>query len=85
LDAAAQLANASPGSDFSLVNSSSSTAPVTFYDMWRTPLNNSTARCMESLSWISALFDGQSEYTIDGIYQYDSGYSQMHDLVNQVL
>jgi hypothetical protein len=61
-------------------------APVTFYDMWRTPLNNSIGQ-MQAVSFVdfSALFDGQSDYTIDGIHPNDSGYSQMRDLVNQVL
>jgi lysophospholipase L1-like esterase len=33
----------------------------------------------------SALFDGQSDYTIDGIHPNDSGYQQMRDLINQAL
>jgi hypothetical protein len=61
-------------------------APVTFYDMWRTPLNNSIGQ-MHGVAFVdfSALFDGQSDYTIDGIHPNDSGYLQMRDLVNQAL
>jgi lysophospholipase L1-like esterase len=61
-------------------------APVTFYDMWRTPLNNSIGQ-MHGVSFVdfSALFNGQSDYTIDGIHPNDSGYAQMRDLLNQAL
>ena len=59
-------------------------APVTFYDMWRTPLNNSIGQ-MHGVSFVdfSALFDGQSGYTIDGIHPNDAGYAKMRDLINQ--
>jgi len=53
-------------------------APVTFYDMWRTPFNKTIGQ-IQSASFVdfSALFDGQSDYTVDGIHPNDSGYSQM--------
>jgi lysophospholipase L1-like esterase len=61
-------------------------APVTFYDMWRTPLNNNIGQ-MQGVTFVdfSALFEKQSDYTVDGIHPNDAGYSQMRDLVNQVL
>jgi hypothetical protein len=61
-------------------------APVTFYDMWRIPLNNSIGQ-MGGVTFVdfSALFDGQSDYTVDGIHPNDSGYTQMRNLVNQAL
>lgn len=61
-------------------------APVTFYDMWRTPLNNSIGQ-MHGVTFadFSALFDGQSGYTVDGIHPNDAGYAQMRDLMNQTL
>jgi lysophospholipase L1-like esterase len=61
-------------------------APVTFYDMWRTPLNNSIG-LMHGVTFVdfSTLFDDQSDYTADGIHPNDAGYAQMRDLINQVL
>lgn len=61
-------------------------APVTFYDMWRTPLNNNIGQ-MHGVTFVdfSALFDGQSDYTVDGIHPNDSGYAQMRDLINRTL
>lgn len=61
-------------------------APVTFYDMWRTPLNNNIGR-MHGVTFVdfSALFNGHSGYTVDGIHPNDSGYAQMRDLINQTL
>jgi hypothetical protein len=61
-------------------------APVTFYDMWRTPLNNSIGQ-MQGVTFVdfAALFDGQSGYTLDGIHPTDSGYEQMRDLINRAL
>jgi hypothetical protein len=60
--------------------------PLTFYDMWRTPLNSSIS-LMHGVTFVgfSTLFDGQSDYTVDGIHPNDSGYAQMRDLINQVL
>jgi lysophospholipase L1-like esterase len=62
------------------------TAPVTFYDMWRTPLNNSIGQ-MHGVTFVdfSDLFDRQSDYTVDGIHPNDSGYAQMRDLINRAL
>jgi lysophospholipase L1-like esterase len=61
-------------------------APVTFYDMWRTPLNNSIG-LMHGVTFVdfSTLFGDQSDYTVDGIHPNDAGYDQMRDLINQVL
>jgi hypothetical protein len=61
-------------------------APITFYDMWRTPLNN-TIGLMPGVTVVdfSALFDGRSGYTVDGVHPNDAGYAQMRDLINQVL
>ena len=61
-------------------------APVTFYDMWRTPLNDSIG-LMPGVTVVdfSGLFDKQSGYTVDGIHPNDAGYAQMRDLINQVL
>lgn len=61
-------------------------APVTFYDIWRTPLNNSIGQ-MHGVTFVdlSALFDGQSGYTLDGLHPTDSGYEQMRDLINRIL
>jgi len=61
-------------------------APVTFYDMWRTPLNNSIGQ-MHGVTFVdfSDLFDRQSDYTVDGIHPNDSGYAQMRDLINRAL
>ncbi len=60
--------------------------PVTFYDMWRTPLNNSIGQ-MRGVTFVdfSTLFEDQSDYTLDGIHPNDSGYAQMRDLINQAL
>ncbi|HEY4679267.1 MAG TPA: GDSL-type esterase/lipase family protein [Candidatus Angelobacter sp.] len=64
----------------------SGNAPVTFYDMWRTPLNNNIGR-MHGVTFVdfSTLFAGHSEYTVDGIHPSDTGYAQMRDLINQTL
>jgi len=61
-------------------------APVTFYDVWRTPLNNSIGQ-MRGVTFVdfSDLFERQSDYTIDGIHPNDSGYAQMRDLINRIL
>lgn len=61
-------------------------APVTFYDIWRTPLNNGIGT-MQGVTFVDfdALLTGQSDYTEDGVHPNDSGYAQMRDLVNQVL
>jgi len=61
-------------------------APVTFYDKWRNPFNNSIGQ-MHGVSFVdfSALFEKQSDYTVDGIHPNDSGYAQMRDLMNQAL
>jgi lysophospholipase L1-like esterase len=64
----------------------SGAAPVTFYDMWRTPLNNSIGQ-MHGVTFVdfAALFDRQSDYTLDGLHPNESGYLQMRDLINQAL
>ena len=61
-------------------------APVTFYDLWRTPLNNNIG-LMHGVTFVdfAALFDKQSDYTIDGIHPNDSGYAQMSDLLNRYI
>jgi GDSL-like lipase/acylhydrolase family protein len=61
-------------------------APVTFYDMWRIPLNNSLG-LMRGVTLVdfSTLLQGQSDYTADGIHPNDSGYAQMRDLLDQTL
>ena len=60
--------------------------PVTFYDMWRIPLNNSIDSMPRVIfADFSTLFDGQSDYTADGIHPNDAGYAQMRDLINQTL
>jgi lysophospholipase L1-like esterase len=61
-------------------------APVTFYDISRNPLNNSIDS-MHGVTFadFSTLFDGQSDYTVDGIHPNDSGYAQMRDLLNPSL
>jgi hypothetical protein len=53
-------------------------APVTFYDMWRLPLN-SGIRAIPNVTVVdtSAIFAGQSNYTLDGIHPNDYGNSQM--------
>lgn len=57
-------------------------APVTFYDMWRTPLNNNIGLIPGvTVVDFSGLFNGQSDYTVDGIHPNDSGYAQMRDLL----
>lgn len=61
-------------------------APITFYDMWRAPLNNSIG-LMPRVTVVdfSGLFYQQSGYTLDGIHPNDAGYAQMRDLINQTL
>lgn len=61
-------------------------APVTFYDIWRTPLNVGLGK--ESGITVvdfSAMLSSQSDYTIDGVHPNASGYAQMRDLLNQAL
>lgn len=57
-----------------------------FYDAWRIPLNNSIGHLHGvAFADFAAMFDGQSDYTVDGIHPNDSGYAQMRDLINQAL
>jgi hypothetical protein len=60
-------------------------APVTFYDLWRTPLNNSIGLMGVTVVDFSGLFYQQSGYTVDGIHPNESGYVQMHDLISEAL
>jgi hypothetical protein len=61
-------------------------APVTFYDLWRTPLNNSIGLIPQvTVVDFSGLFYQQSGYTVDGVHPNDAGYAQMRDLLNQYL
>lgn len=43
-------------------------APVTFYDVWRVPLNNSIKASGVNVVDLSALFAGQIDYTEDGVH-----------------
>ncbi len=57
-------------------------APVTFYDMWRIPLNSGIAKINGvTVVDFSAMFAAQSGYTIDGVHPTDAGYAQMRDLL----
>jgi lysophospholipase L1-like esterase len=61
-------------------------APVTFYDMWRDPLNDGIGKDAGiTVIDFSAMFAGQSDYTIDGVHPSASGYAQMRDLLNTSL
>jgi lysophospholipase L1-like esterase len=61
-------------------------APVTFYDMWRTPLNRgiSTEKAIAVVDFSSAL-SAQSDYTLDGVHPNSSGYAQMAQKLSAVL
>jgi len=61
-------------------------APVTFYDMWRSPLNRSIREIPAvAVVDISSAFDGQSDYTLDGVHPNSSGYSQMAAVLSRVI
>jgi GDSL-like Lipase/Acylhydrolase family len=59
-------------------------SPVTFYDVWRNPLNDGI-RLMSnaniSIVDLRGVFAGQSFYTIDGIHPTDSGNMQMMNAI----
>lgn len=63
------------------------TEPVTFYDMWRIPLNDSIG-ILPGVTIVdfSTTFTAQSGYTADGVHPNAAGYAQMRDLLlNQSL
>lgn len=61
-------------------------APVTFYDMWRNPLNDGIAKIPGvTVIDFSALFAGQSDYTEDGIHPNDAAYEKMTALLSGLL
>jgi len=57
-------------------------APVTFYDMWRVPLNEGIGK-IEGVTVVdlSSMFAGQSGYTLDGVHPINAAYSQMRDIL----
>lgn len=71
----------------------SGTAPVTFYDVWRNPLNvgilsldNSSLDGPFSMGDVSvvdlsSVFAGESFYTIDGVHPTDAGNTQMMNAI----
>lgn len=61
-------------------------ATVTFYDVWRIPLNDGI-RSIPNVTVVdlSALFAGQLNYTIDGIHPTDAGNVQMFNAINSLL
>lgn len=61
------------------------TAPVTFYDGWRIPINDSIKQDDPRIVDLSAVFDGKSDYTIDGVHPNAAGYVQMHDAIAAAL
>ena len=61
-------------------------APVTFYDMWRVPLNGHIASINGlTVVNISGVFTGQNDYTIDGVHPNTAGYAQMRDAISHAL
>jgi hypothetical protein len=63
-------------------------APVTFYDMWRNPLNDGIRDTLKPGVLVldfSSLFAGQSDYTLDGVHPNTPGYAQMRDALNVAL
>jgi len=61
-------------------------APVTFYDMWRDPLNEGI-RAMPGVSIVdlSGVFAAESLYTIDGVHPTDAGNEAMLNAIMQKL
>jgi hypothetical protein len=59
-------------------------SPVTFYDVWRNPLNDGI-RLMSNANVavvdLRGVFAGQSFYTIDGIHPTDEGNTQMMNAI----
>jgi GDSL-like Lipase/Acylhydrolase family len=61
-------------------------APVTFYDMWRLPLNGGIEKIQGvTVVDLSGVFAGQSGYTLDGVHPINAAYSQMRDVLNPAL
>lgn len=61
-------------------------APVTFYDVWRNPLNHDIGSIPGiTVVDFDALFGRQTDYTLDGVHPNDSAYAQMRDLLAQSL
>jgi hypothetical protein len=61
-------------------------APVTFYDMWRNPLNEGISKEMGiTVVDFSSMLAGQSDYTLDGVHPNSSSYSQMAQVLSVVL
>ena len=63
-------------------------APVTFYDMWRDPLNEEirSIRGTEiKVVDLSAVLGTQSDYTADGVHPNASGYAQMKAAIEPAL
>lgn len=53
-------------------------APVTFYDVWRIPLNQDIVNISGiTVVDLSAVFAGQTNYTIDGVHPTEAGNVQM--------
>lgn len=64
------------------------TAPVTFYDMWRDPLNDAIRSIKGpdiQVVDLSSIFGGESDYTADGVHPVAAGYAQMHDAIAPAL
>jgi hypothetical protein len=61
-------------------------APVTFYDMWRDPLN-SGIHAIPNVTIVdfSALMSGQSGYTQDGVHPTGAAYDQMTAVISGVI
>jgi hypothetical protein len=62
-------------------------APVTFYDMWRDPLNTGIMTDIPNVTVVdfSTLMSGQSGYTQDGVHPTDAAYDQMTALISGVI
>ena len=63
-------------------------APVTFYDQWRAPLNDFIRSIKGhdiTVVDLSGMFRGESGYTADGVHPNASGYAQMRDAIAPLL
>lgn len=61
-------------------------APVTFYDMWRLPLNTGIKGIKNvSVVDLSNTFSGQSGYTVDGVHPTDIGNEDMLTAIKEML
>jgi len=58
-------------------------APVTFYDMWRIPLNDGIGK-IEGVTVVdlSSVFSRQLDYTLDGVHPNTPGYAQMREIIH---